>query len=615
MVKNEENNLGDCLTAINQTISRTDVELIIVDTGSTDQTVNIAKQYTNNVYFHGWNNHFSEMRNITLSYATGEWILILDADEVFEDEEKLLKLISDNNLLKKYNTIRFVCRNVLLKNSEPQQEFYPERMFRRDGFCFEGAVHNQPRFKTPVLTTDISFLHYGYINDDQELMKKKFDRTASILKKELSKNPEDIYYRFQLSKSYFSIKEKFNSLREIRNAYNLLNSDKDKRERIYIYGHYAKVALNLGLLDEMIEIATEGIGISNEYIDLYYDLTLANLRFKNVDLMKQYYNHYVHLYRNQENIQLNKISSAVGFSTNNEKSLENLTKEVALYYFNSENYEEVLKLEDNLPESSRETFVFKSLLYNQEYDKLKERFLDSQEKTEREKTIRAIEKEKNNLSYEDNYELTKTIASEDSIYSKYNLMRLSDESEALAKEIINKIEIDKISLYYEVLSVFFGKKMKLFQLKRFSSYQIKQAVQKLMDDENINNKVVEDWLISSKVRKGDFHQSRVYKDVAFTFLINRSSEIQNDNGFDILSRYLSVGYDFIKTIYNVSNLDYVYQSIADNEQQLLAKLYLAECEKEMGNIKSALSYFQDVGENHPYFSGFISRLIEQVEVE
>ncbi len=71
MVKNEEQNLVRCLDSLKPLRTKLESELIIVDTGSTDKTVDIAKAYTDRVYFHPWNNNFSEMRNSTISYAMG----------------------------------------------------------------------------------------------------------------------------------------------------------------------------------------------------------------------------------------------------------------------------------------------------------------------------------------------------------------------------------------------------------------------------------------------------------------------------------------------------------------------------------------------------------------
>ena len=81
MVKNEEKYLDKTLYALKNLRKDIDSELIILDTGSTDNTVEIAKKYTEKVYFAKWNNNFADMRNISISYASGDWILILDADE------------------------------------------------------------------------------------------------------------------------------------------------------------------------------------------------------------------------------------------------------------------------------------------------------------------------------------------------------------------------------------------------------------------------------------------------------------------------------------------------------------------------------------------------------
>ena len=66
MVKNEEKNLDKCLSSVMPLVDNLGAELIIVDTGSEDKTVEIAKKYTDKLYFHKWNNDFSAMRNITI---------------------------------------------------------------------------------------------------------------------------------------------------------------------------------------------------------------------------------------------------------------------------------------------------------------------------------------------------------------------------------------------------------------------------------------------------------------------------------------------------------------------------------------------------------------------
>lgn len=90
IVKNEEELLGRCLDTIHDLVD----EINIVDTGSTDKTVEIARKYTDRVFFFEWTGSFAEARNESFKYATKEYILYLDADDVIleADREKLKKL-------------------------------------------------------------------------------------------------------------------------------------------------------------------------------------------------------------------------------------------------------------------------------------------------------------------------------------------------------------------------------------------------------------------------------------------------------------------------------------------------------------------------------------------
>jgi glycosyltransferase involved in cell wall biosynthesis len=90
IVKNEENTLPRCLNSIKDLVD----EINIVDTGSTDKTIEIAKQFTERVFHFSWVNSFAKARNYSFSLATKDYILFLDADDVLleEDREKFRKL-------------------------------------------------------------------------------------------------------------------------------------------------------------------------------------------------------------------------------------------------------------------------------------------------------------------------------------------------------------------------------------------------------------------------------------------------------------------------------------------------------------------------------------------
>ena len=85
ITKNEEKNISRCLNSVKEIVD----EIIIVDTGSTDNTIEIAKSYGANIYHYDWTNDFSDARNKSLEKATKDWILVLDADEELPYEEGL----------------------------------------------------------------------------------------------------------------------------------------------------------------------------------------------------------------------------------------------------------------------------------------------------------------------------------------------------------------------------------------------------------------------------------------------------------------------------------------------------------------------------------------------
>jgi len=83
IVKNEEKYLDRCLKSIYKYVD----EIIITDTGSTDKTIEIAKKYTDKIYFLKWSDDFAAARNFCQSHAAGEYILRIDADEYFLEED------------------------------------------------------------------------------------------------------------------------------------------------------------------------------------------------------------------------------------------------------------------------------------------------------------------------------------------------------------------------------------------------------------------------------------------------------------------------------------------------------------------------------------------------
>jgi glycosyltransferase involved in cell wall biosynthesis len=196
IVKNEEENLQRCLESIKELVD----EIVIVDTGSTDKTIEIAERYTDKLYIHPWQNDFSLHRNQSISYATGDWILIIDADEELstnltkDDIKELISKASDET-----DSISFLMEDI--QNDKVVMNCVTSRIFRNGKIRYNGRVHNQPSVdgKTAI-TTAIKIKHYGY-DLSPERMQQKFERTLSLLLKQYENN-ENEHVEFYLCQLY-----------------------------------------------------------------------------------------------------------------------------------------------------------------------------------------------------------------------------------------------------------------------------------------------------------------------------------------------------------------------------------------------------------------------------
>lgn len=184
IVRNEEENLERCLKSIKKLVD----EIVVVDTGSTDGTVAIAKKFKAQIHHHSWQNDFSLHRNQAISYAKGKWIMVIDADEEFVLEKDAT-----------YGQIRdFLCR---VENQYPASaltlkdiqkgstvlQFSTTRFFRRGLVEYKGIVHNQPILKIDgqaVFCAGAHIKHYGYdLTPEQKAA--KFLRTSTLLMKQI----------------------------------------------------------------------------------------------------------------------------------------------------------------------------------------------------------------------------------------------------------------------------------------------------------------------------------------------------------------------------------------------------------------------------------------------
>lgn len=195
MVRDEEENLPRCLASIKGLVD----EVVVVDTGSTDQTPEIAKEYGAKVSFQLWAYDFSLHRNESIRRASGDWILIIDADEEIVGKTKKLKKWLDL-LPAAVDCVALELRD--MQDGETFMSFNSPRIFRRGKVKYENIVHNRPVYQgKAVFCLLVSVVHYGY-DLDEDGQDRKYHRTMSLLETRLKNNPNDWQVYFYMAQLY-----------------------------------------------------------------------------------------------------------------------------------------------------------------------------------------------------------------------------------------------------------------------------------------------------------------------------------------------------------------------------------------------------------------------------
>ena len=157
IVKNEEAVLARCLASYAPVVD----EIIIIDTGSTDKTKDIALKYTDLVYDFTWTGNFSDARNYSFSKATQEYIFCADADEVLDEENQKLFLLMKANLLPEIDIVQMYYGNQLSHNTiyNYDKEYRPKLYKRIRNFIWEGSIHEAVRLNPIIYDSEITITH------------------------------------------------------------------------------------------------------------------------------------------------------------------------------------------------------------------------------------------------------------------------------------------------------------------------------------------------------------------------------------------------------------------------------------------------------------------------
>ncbi|RDW19421.1 glycosyltransferase [Oceanobacillus chungangensis] len=209
IVKNEEESIDRCLNSVIDVVD----EIIIVDTGSTDKTIELCKNYNANIYPYTWDNHFGNARNYGLSQATGDWILWLDADEELDSSKKfnLKEFITEKKDIFFLLPVLNYYGDNLPVNTNHFFSYYQPRLFQNNkGIQFVNRIHETPQYPDEISIDEYKKIplpihHYGYMKD-VVTEKNKLQRNIELLYMEYKKEEHSPWIEYHLANEFYSKK-------------------------------------------------------------------------------------------------------------------------------------------------------------------------------------------------------------------------------------------------------------------------------------------------------------------------------------------------------------------------------------------------------------------------
>lgn len=290
IVKNEEENIKRCLDSVCDIVD----EIIIVDTGSSDRTIEIAKNYNARIYNFEWNNNFSDARNLSLEKASCDWILIMDADDEFEreDKDKLLNLTKNENVNAYFlQTLSYVGEN---KGLDIIMNLNVRLIRNKTRYRFYGAIHEQIKpndidenKKDAIKVEDVRFYHYGYLNKTVK-DKDKRKRNMEIIQKELEKEPNNSFMQFNMGCEYYALGDFKKALEYYEECYKNFNPNLGYTPKLLM--RMATCYDQLGIYEKEFWMIETGLRLYPNFTDLeflkantYFNLQKYTLSIKSLN--------------------------------------------------------------------------------------------------------------------------------------------------------------------------------------------------------------------------------------------------------------------------------------------------------------------------------------------
>ncbi|ASW43117.1 glycosyltransferase [Clostridium isatidis] len=564
IVKNEENNLPRALEALMALKNKIDYEIIIVDTGSEDNTIHIAKQYTNKVFKKEWTGNFSEMRNYSISKCKGEWILVLDADEVLENPNELIKFFKAKDV-KKFNSATIKFKNMITNKENDYLIGTLVRLFRnRKEFYYTGRVHEQPKILEPTKLTNITLIHYGYSRESFNLMNYKYERNLKLLLEDLKEDNNNPYTYFQLAQTYGMANMPDKAYESISKAFELIKDVKDKSKYLYIY-HLLSMYLNsIGEYERTIELCKEALSYRKEHLDFYYFIGKAYSLLNDYKKAEYYYDEYFKLHKKLEEGYIVEDISVSNISFAKKKEM---LKERIVLAFKSKDYDYIINNYLLYNEDDIEEILLYAFIRKEKYDKV---FAIYKDKEISDKNI-------NNIIFVCD-KVTKETLKNDILTIYENLLGLDKRLDNYINYIYKNIDLNKKDIEFDCYYSYKSRILAKYILEEKNSLDI---IKNLNKNDMISylidlNKDYRGIDLFYQYSKDNFLNNNL-EDLSFLNIIEdlliKSNNIEKENYDRLLYRTIINKINFIKKVYNNEVLNKYYKKICSKDEIFFIELF------------------------------------------
>ena len=269
IVKDEEPMLARCLESVKHLAD----EMVIVDTGSTDRTQDIARAFGAVVSEYAWDDSFSNARNFALDQATMDWILLMDADDEFEaaDTQKLCELLIKDSEADVYYFQTLSFMGDVPDRSKTISNMNVRLVRNHRGYRFKGDIHEQLiNDSVPVSRVgmaDIRIYHYGYLNS-VVTSKSKRERNMALIRKELEKEPDNSFMLCNMGNECYSLRQFDEALSWYMKSWESFDSRRGFSSKMLI--RIVSCCELLGKTEEQQRFIREGLTIYPDFTDLEF---------------------------------------------------------------------------------------------------------------------------------------------------------------------------------------------------------------------------------------------------------------------------------------------------------------------------------------------------------